>query len=129
MKAVRAHLAECPECAALVQGELDLVARLGSVPMVSPENDVWALIRARTRPRLFRDFGRTRVAAALAPFYRFAALATVLIVLAYSLFSLFSNGAGHTTKPDGVQTGMLVQWSDDPVGTHTSELVSFIDDM
>ncbi|MCL5105334.1 MAG: zf-HC2 domain-containing protein [Armatimonadetes bacterium] len=122
---VRLHIAKCDQCAALLEDEAAFAGRLGTLPYEQAANDVWALVRARTKPSRFRSvllpdklttrFGRiaaTTVAAA-------AILAT-----AYSLKT-----PAPPTQPDNTRPISVAVVSDDPLGGHSDAMIDVIDNM
>ena len=122
---------KCKNCAALLQEELAFARRLSALPAEQPANDVWALVRARTRPRMIRPLAWLRgLADASAGLKRAVAATAVAAVAAVTIYS-FNVQQPPPDRPlvkpsQGVVT---VKWSDDPLGGHTDALVEFIDKM
>ncbi|MHB9035704.1 MAG: anti-sigma factor family protein [Armatimonadota bacterium] len=125
---VRAHIGECAECAALLEEEIAFSKRLSALPAEQPTNDVWALVRARTKPK------RVGLLVTLADFmrsgYRRAAAAIVVAMLVLVSVYSFAPTTDHSVKPSGRSaTVQQVKWSDDPMGTQTDAMIEFIDNM
>ncbi len=129
---IKAHLKTCTECKALLDEELAFDARLAAVPVVEPVNDVWVLVRARTKPRKFSPFvwlARIRSAGATAK--RAAAAAAVIGVAAVTLYSFTLNRSDLAPSyiSKGAENVITVKWSDDPLGGHREALVECIGKM
>jgi hypothetical protein len=123
-------LDKCKECAALLAEELAFARTLSALPLEQPANDVWALVRARTRPRMIRLPAWLRgLGDASAAFKRTVAatgIAAVAAVTIYSFALLPPDRKEPVPPPKGAVT---VKWSDDPLGGHTDALVDCIDRM
>jgi anti-sigma factor RsiW len=131
-RVIRDHLKTCKECEALLREEMAFAARLSAVPMVEPANDVWALVRAKTKPRrlsISAWLGRTRSVDALAK--RLAAAVAVIGVAAVTLYSVTLNQPDTGQEPVATSGNSVVsvKWSDDPLGGHREVLVECIDKM
>ncbi|MGQ9579427.1 MAG: zf-HC2 domain-containing protein [Armatimonadota bacterium] len=130
---VRDHLERCRDCEALLREEVAFAARLSAVPLEVPRNDVWALIRARTRPRILSPFawlGRIRGAKVFVK--RATAVAAVFCVAAVALYSTKLHDKDFksiSSEKAGVGSVITVKWSDDPLGAHREALVECIDGM
>ena len=125
---------KCKECAALLEEETAFARRLSALPVEEPANDVWALVRARTRPRMFRPLAWLRGFAGLSSGLKRAISATALTAVAavtiYSFNFNLQTVAKHDPVPPPDPKGVVaVKWSDDPIGGHTDALVEFIDKM
>ncbi|MCE5321947.1 zf-HC2 domain-containing protein [bacterium] len=123
---VREHIRTCDECADLLKDEAELAGRIAAVGLQQPQNDVWALVHAKIRPK--RASILTRLDGFLKNGYRVAAAAVVLAMLLLL--------AIHTIKPvnnkpsDPMPSSMAqVKWSDDPMGRQTDATVDYIDNM
>ncbi|MGC8863000.1 MAG: zf-HC2 domain-containing protein [Armatimonadota bacterium] len=128
---LKAHLDNCKQCSDLLAEELAFWHRLSALPMEEPRNDVWALVRTRTRPRMLRlpawARGFTGTRAALRRAIAAAAVAVVAAVTVYSFAVLPPDQPGAVQAPPaGVVT---VKWSDDPLGGHADALVECMDKM
>jgi hypothetical protein len=128
---LKAHLDKCEQCSALLADELEFWRRLSALPMEEPANDVWALVRARTRPRMIRLPSWVRsLAGAPAAVRRTVAAAAVVAVAAVTVYSFAvlppERSQPVKTAPEGVVT---VKWSDDPLGGHADALVECMDKM
>ena len=121
------HLAQCPECAALLDEEIAFSRRLSEFPDEAPANDVWALVRARTKPARFRPVSWLRAITATG--IRRATAAAVAAAIVLVAFFAF-NPADRTPdiKPRPTDT-VKVKWSDDPLGGQTDAMIEFIDNM
>lgn len=130
---VRDHLEKCRDCEALLREEMEFAARLSAVPMEGPRNDVWALIRARTRPRVISPVAwLLRIRGARAFVKRATAVAAVFCVAAVAFYGtkLHDNDV-KSMSPEKMSAGSVitVKWSDDPLGAHREALVECIDGM
>lgn len=129
MQEIEAHLAECAECASLLEEEKSLAAMLAAVPDESPLNDVWVLVRARTRPRRAWSAARLRTTAPRA--VRQAAALAAVIAVGAGVFYGIRPSTREIEKPEpaaNVAT-VTVKWSDDPLGQHTDAVIAAIDGM
>ena len=127
---VGTHLAECAACRTFLGEEAAFAGELAAMPEEGPANDVWALVRARTKPRRVRPLvwlrglvgtgARRATAAAVA-----AALALVLIVVV-SLNTVQHQPDNSASQGENLVT---VKWSDDPLGDNTDAMIDFIDNM
>ncbi len=126
---IRAHIAKCAECAALLEEEMALSARLSDLPDHAPVNDVWALVRARTKPRAFRPMawlGALRGTPVVVR--RAVAAAAVAAVVAFGIYTTMPEPPAAPNAPNPPRT-VTVKWSDDPLGGHTDAMVKYIDNM
>ena len=127
---LRAQLDKCKNCAALLQEELAFARRLSALPAEQPANDVWALVRARTRPRMIRPLAWLRgLADASAGLKRAVAATAVAAVAAVTIYSFNIQQVDEKEPLPPPSSGVVVTWSDDPLGGHTDALVEFIDKM
>ena len=130
---VRAHLQKCAKCTALLEEEMSFSVRLATLPEEKPINDVWELVRARTKPKLFRPLAWLRsISSAPGAFRKMAAAATAAIVLVLVVYGFISqpnvkpfNDKQHVADKPAV----TLRWSDDPLGNHTDAVVEFISNM
>ncbi len=126
-----AHLGRCEECAVLLQEELAFARTLSALPMEQPTNDVWALVRTRTRPRIIRPLawlrGLSDSSAAFKRTIAATAVAAVAAVTVYS-FTLVQTPRDEVVQP-APRPVVAIKWSDDPLGNHTDALVDCIDGM
>jgi len=127
---VREHLNECAECAVLLKEEVAFSRRLDSLDCVQPENDVWALVRAKTKP------SRWHMLTALGSFmrggYRLMAAAAVALLLFAAVFSftLTNNQQKSPEMSAQVKSSVTqVKWSDDPMGNQTDATIEYINNM
>ncbi len=127
---IRTHIEKCPECAALLEEEMAFSAKLAAVPVEAPANDVWALVRARTRPRTLRPLAwlRSFVAAPVVIRRAVAAVAAAAVV-AVTAYSFRPEPPPAVPSKNMVPAAITVKWSDDPLGDHTDAMVKYIDNM
>jgi anti-sigma factor RsiW len=124
---VKAHIGECAECAALLEEEIAFSKRLATLPTEQPANDVWAMVRAQTKPKLMGMY--VTLGEFMKSGYRKAAAAMVVAMLIMLAFYNFSPTDNQPITPvDQAQTAQ-VKWSDDPMGTQTDAMIEFIDNM
>ena len=105
-------------------------AMLAAVPDEAPANDVWALVRARTRPRMLRPLAWLRSFAAVPVVVRRSvAAAAVAAVVAVTLYSIKPEPPTPVPSHNNIPTAITVKWSDDPLGSHADAMVKCIDSM
>ncbi len=121
------HLAHCPECTALLKDEVAFSARLSELPEEAPANDVWALVRARTRPARFRPVAWLRAIMSTG-LRRATAAAVAAAVVLVAFLALTPVDRTPDVKPRPTDT-VKVKWSDDPLGDQTDAMIEFIDNM
>ncbi|MDH7601383.1 MAG: hypothetical protein QHI38_04470 [Armatimonadota bacterium] len=130
---VKNHLESCKTCKAFLEDELAFDMRLSAVPPVEPVNDVWALVRARTKPRrLSPAVWLVKIRSASAAAKRAAAAVAVVGVAAVMFYSLNLNEPNVAPGPattSGADNVIAVKWSDDPLGSHREALVECLDKM
>jgi hypothetical protein len=105
---------------------------LSALPVEEPLNDVWALVRAQTKPRQFaihwlRDFvsRATIVRKAVA----LTAVVGVVCGMIYTGAQAPDQSKQAVTPRQQSATAVAVGWSDDPLGGHADAMVKVIDDM
>jgi anti-sigma factor RsiW len=125
---VREHLRHCAECVALLKEELEFAARLSAAPEVQPTSDVWALVRARTRPRAFSLIAWISGLLPTAT-RRIVAASMAVAVIGIGLYAVNPMLSERPQKHDQPQTSLTLRWSDDPLGGHSDAMVEFIDKM
>ncbi|MCX8052318.1 MAG: hypothetical protein N3B12_00780 [Armatimonadetes bacterium] len=127
---VEAHLENCKQCSVLLAEELEFAQMLSALPLEEPANDMWALVRARTKPRVIRPFAWLYGLLG-APTFLKRGLAVVAVALIAAL-AIYSFGlvqpyrAAPVSQPSGM---VMVKWSDDPLGPHADAIVDCIDKM
>jgi len=105
---------------------MSFAQRLASVSEERPAHDVWALVRAQTKPKTFSVRAclvrlwptrlisrRTMVAAAAAA------------ILAFSVYG-FNPTKDQPAPPEATRHEIAVKWSDDPLGGHSDAMVEVI---
>jgi anti-sigma factor RsiW len=123
---IKAHLSECAECMAVLREETALFKRLARLPEEEPCNDVWALVRSRTKPSRVRPL--VLLHGLVATTLRKAATASVaLALLAIGLYNVVLVNPQPTNPPG--QKIIIAVYSDDPIGGHTDAVIDSIDDM
>ncbi len=112
----------------MLKEEVAFARRLEALPDVEPENDVWALVRARTRPT--RSISIDWLKAMLATNVRRAtATAIAAALLAAGIYSLDKNEQQTAVEPVIEPPSVTVKWSDDPLGKHTDDMIDVISKM
>lgn len=124
---IKAHLQTCPECARALQEETAMFNRLSGLPDEQPRNDVWALVRSRTRRSvlplsLLRGLLSANLRKKIAAASAMAALAAVGL---YNIAAIDPQPAPAPAKPKVV----MAVYSDDPLGGHTDAVIDSIDKM
>ena len=121
---VAAHLSTCNECRALLEEEAAFSRRLAGLPDEEPENDVWALVRAETKPRL-SALAWLRNLLSLRP-SRVAAAVGLAAIMTVSLYVANIEQPRRQAKPPTTVAVKTVKWTDDPIGDHTDAVVDYI---
>ncbi len=128
--AISKHLAECTECAAMLEEEVAFSKRLAALPSEQPTKDVWPMVQARIKSRRlspaiwFHDLvtARTR---------KLAAAAVAAAVMAVTVYVALP--PQHPPDVPGIRsartTTVMVKWSDDPLAGHTDAMVDSIDQL
>lgn len=120
-------MSECAECAAVLREETALFKLLARLPDEQPHNDVWALVRSRTKPSRVRPL--VLLHGLVATTLRKAATASVaLAVLAVGLYNVVLVNPQPTANPPDHRI-IIAVYSDDPLGGHTDAVIDSIDDM
>lgn len=110
--------------------ELEFACRLAEMPIEEPRNDVWALVRAQTKPRrlsVYRIRHFVSVQAMSRKVLALTAAVGVLVGLVYT--GMEPEKPKSVVEQRATATSVAVGWSDDPIGPHTDAMVKFIDDM
>jgi len=123
---IRRHLDNCPECAAVLKDESELSELLSSVPDEQPRNDVWALVRSRTRPRTIRPL--VWLHSLVSTSARRAATAGIAAAAVFAFYAT-SNLKPPAPQPMVQNPPVVAVYSDDPLGGHTDAVIDSIDDM
>lgn len=114
-----------------MQAEQSLDARLGRLALAEPVNDVWALIRAKTKPR---ESGIGSWIGGMNVWYRRAAataLAAGAIAAGVAMYhqpTSTPGGPALVQQPTKVES-VHVQWSDDPLNHHNDTMMTYLVDM
>ena len=110
----------------MLREEVACFKRLAALPDEQPVNDVWALVRSRTRPRTLRPL--VWLHGLVATNMRKAATASVaLAVMAigfYNVTMVNPQPPAFSNHPP-----VVAVYSDDPLGGHTDAIIDSIDDM
>lgn len=124
---IEAHLRQCAECSEVLREEIAFAARLDSLPEEQPVDDVWALVRSKTRPRTVRPLVwlhglvSTNVR-------RVATASVVLAALSVGFYNLVVVQP-QTVADQHSRPPVVAVYSDDPLGGHTDAVIDSIDDM
>ncbi len=130
---IAAHLKQCAKCAAELKEEIAFSGRMAALTDEKPENDVWALVRAQTKPRKIDVFAWLRgLSVVPVSIRRTAAVVAAASVVAVTLYSV-NISLNHNDQAPVVRmqthSMVAVKWSDDPVGGQTDAMVDLIDKM
>ncbi|MGI6296130.1 MAG: zf-HC2 domain-containing protein [Armatimonadota bacterium] len=123
---IKAHLRKCPECERVLQEEVALFARLSGIPEEQPRNDVWALVRSRTR-RSALPLSRLRGLLSTGLRKKMAAASAAAVLAAIGLYNLAATPPQTPAQPE--QKVVVAVYSDDPLGGHTDAVIDSIDKM
>ena len=109
--------------------ETAIAARLSRLPAAEPLNDVWALVRARTRPRESMLPGW--LVGANQWYRRAAATALVACVVVAGVLAFRSPAVSPEQVVEQVKppSAVAVQWSDDPLGHENDVMMSYLSNM
>lgn len=124
---VRTHIADCAECAALLEEEVAFSMRLATQPEVQPTSDVWALVRAKTRPSRVRPLAWI-TGISMTNARKAVAGAVAAVVLGVTIYSVQPTDTKPVVKPSH-NTTVAVNWSDDPLGNQTDATLDAIENM
>jgi len=107
-------------------------ARLRQLPCEEPINDVWALIRARIKPK--PSFVPGWISGVNVWYRRAAAtaLAAAVIlggVVAFRPPAQNVNSSNIATRPGNQPSNVTVQWADDPLDHQNDTMMAFLSNM
>ena len=113
----------------MLEQEVAFAGRLREMPDVEPVNDVWALVRAQTKPRRLPLLGWLRGAPSYAR--RAVAASAVAAVVGITLLTYNVNPEPQTpvVRPPSPPSIVVVKWTDDPLGERVDAMVASIDEM
>lgn len=129
---IRAHLETCKACRAVLREETAFAARLSQFPAEEPINDVWALVRARTKPRESVLPGWVM---GINVWYRRAAATALAVGVIAAGVAAFHPMQGPGAKPTivnvpgGSVPTVAVQWTDDPLDHKNDVMMSYLSNM
>jgi predicted dinucleotide-binding enzyme len=103
-----------------------LFARLSGIPEEQPRNDVWALVRSRTR-RSALPLSRLRGLLSTGLRKKMAAASAAAVLAAIGLYNLAATPPQTPAQPE--QKVVVAVYSDDPLGGHTDAVIDSIDKM
>ncbi len=124
---MKAHIGRCEECAALLAEEASFDRTLARLPEEMPANDVWALIRVRTKPRRFRPLAaleimvNTRMRRVVAATATMAAVIGAFFIVSWPTYQ-------PPVQPTNAQMN-VVAVSDEPLAQHTDAVFDVIERM
>lgn len=111
----------------MLKDEIEFSEYLSSIPDEHPCHDVWALVRARTRPKRIRPL--VWMHGLVSTNLRRAATATVTIgVLVFAFYSTTTMAPEHPGET-ALKPPIVAVYSDDPLGGHTDAVIDSIDEM
>jgi hypothetical protein len=118
-------------CAAMLKQEINFSAKIAAIPDVQPTNDVWALVRAQTKPKTIRPIAWLAGLSNISVNVRRAVAAVAIsAIVAFSLYSIKPEAPTQTSVNREVHTtATTVKWADDPLGNHSDAMVEFINNM
>ena len=126
---VKSHLDKCVRCKILLAEELAFAGRLAALPVDEPANDVWALVRARTKPSPLSLRGLRTLLSGHSLVRKAIAFAAAAGMVLGALYVELKPEEPKTVVKKQAATAVAVGWSDDPIGDHTDAVVAFIDDL
>jgi predicted anti-sigma-YlaC factor YlaD len=127
---IKAHLDDCEECRAVLEGERSFALRLEALPIEEPVNDVWALVRAQTKPRVILPLAWLSAVRHVSSGLRRAVAATALgATIAVTIYSVVLVTPPASRVDQTAQASVTVKWSDDPVGNQTDAMVDLVSKM
>ena len=110
----------------MLEQEVAFAGKLAELPEVEPVNDVWALVRAQTKPRRLPILSWLRGAPSYAR--RVVAATAVAAVVGITLFTYNIKPEPPVIKKPPTET-VAVKWTDDPLGDRADAMVKSIDEM
>lgn len=111
----------------MLREEVRLYKQLSRLPDEQPHNDVWALVRSRTRRKRIRPLVTLHSMVATS-FRRIATASVALILLTIGAYNLALLHVEPPPAPTEQQVIAAV-YSDDPIGGHTDAVIDSIDGM
>lgn len=124
---IEAHIERCEECAVLLAEEVSFDGRLARLPEEMPANDVWALVRVRTKPRRFRPLAALEVMVNTKMRRVVAATATMAAVV--GAFFIVNWPTYQPPVPPTTPQVNVVAVSDEPLAQHTDAMFDVIEKM
>ena len=124
---IKAHIECCEECAALLAQEVSFDRTLAGLPEEMPANDVWALVRMRTKPRRFRPLAALEIMVNTKVRRVVAATATMAAVL--GAFFIVNWPTNPPPIPPTTPQVKVVAVSDEPFAQHTDAMFDVIEKM
>lgn len=119
----------CEACRQLLQEELAFSGRISALPPVEPANDVWALVRSRTRRRAVTWTAAAELLFGHTLIRRTVAATAALGIIAVTLYTGLVPREDRIPAVRTTHSAVAVGWSDDPLGEHSDAVVKFIDDL
>lgn len=122
---IKAHTERCERCAVLLAQEVSFDRTLACLPEEMPANDVWALVRVRTKPRRFRPLAaleimvNTRMRRVVATTATMAAVIGAFFIVNWPTYQ----------PPVLLTTPQVVAVSDEPLAQHTDAVFDVIEKM
>ncbi|MBI2842166.1 MAG: zf-HC2 domain-containing protein [Armatimonadetes bacterium] len=135
--AVRAHLAGCAACQAVLEDDVRLARGLAAVPKAEPRRDVWPLIEQQIAPQPWHAGLLDSIRGTYAR--RLAAAAAALAVLIVALFTMLPSRTGSSEMESIAQARDLMRvqpvtqyassWTDDPLAPTTDAMMQVLEDV
>lgn len=111
----------------MLREEMELFGKLSRLTEQQPRNDVWALVRSRTR-RSPLSLSLLRGIVSVNLRKKIAALSAAAVLTAVGLYNLALTPPQPTPTPTE-QSVVVAVYSDDPLGMHTDAVIDSIDKM
>ena len=113
----------------MLEQEAAFAGKLRELPDVEPMNDVWALVRAQTKPRRLALLSWLRGAPAYARRAMAASAVVALVAVGLIGYNLRPQPQTPAVQNPTSVSAVAVKWTDDPLGDRADAMVASIDDM
>jgi hypothetical protein len=113
----------------VLEQEVAFADEIRKMPDVEPVNDVWALVRAQTKPRGLPLLGWLRSAPSLARRAMAATALAAAVGITLLTYSMKPEPREQVVKPTPQVSVAVAQWTDDPLGDRADAMVKSIDEM
>jgi len=115
----------------MLKQEMSFSEKLAAIPDMQPQNDVWALVRAQTKPKTIRPIAWLAGLSNISVNVRRAVAAIAIsAIVAFTLYGVKPDAPTQTSINRPVNTSKsTLRWADDPLGSNSDAMVDFIDNM